>query len=94
MCHDDLDSRWVPGLGKMIFGRHRRALPVGHAMRYDTDHWFGRFETGSAPVWPDGDDWLNRWAEVENGDILLKQSGLKRLAIWNNLPYWKVRFQH
>lgn len=90
MCHDDLDSRWSAGLSKMLFGRHRRSLPLGHPMRSDTDHWFGLQEFGSLPDWPTGDDWLNRWAEVERGDIVLRQSGMKRLAIWNELPYWKV----
>lgn len=90
MCHDDLDSRWERGLGKMIYGRHRRFLPPNHAMRFHSDHWNGRNEEGSVPIWPDGDDWLNRWAEVERGDIMQKQSGMKRLSIWWELPYWKV----
>lgn len=59
-------------------------------MRYDEDHWFGGIEIGSWPVWPTADDWLNRWEEVEDGEILLKLSGMKKRSIWNDLPYWKV----
>jgi hypothetical protein len=91
MCHDNLDSRWDAGLNKTLYGRHRRSLPLTHPMWADRDHWFGRIEGESEMDWPTGDDWLNRWAEVERGDIIPKLSGLKRLSIWNELPYWKVR---
>lgn len=90
MCHDDIYSLHDIGMGKTIYGRHRRFLPLDHPMRLDTDHWFGVPKMERAPVWPTSDDWLNRWAEVERGDILIGQSGMKRLAIWNELPYWKV----
>jgi len=90
MCHDDLDSRWNVGLSRMLFGRHRRALPLAHSMRHNSDHYFGQQEFGTLLAWPSGDDWLNRWSEVESGDIVLRQSGMKRLVIWNELPYWKV----
>jgi hypothetical protein len=91
MCHDDLDSKWEADLGKMVFGRHRRFLPVGHSMRYETDHWFGKVELEQAPTWPTGDDWLNRWNEVEDRVIVQGLSGMRRLSTWNELPYWKVR---
>ncbi len=72
MCHDDIASKWEAGLGKMLYGRHRRNLPLGHAMRIETDgHWNGRAELEPAPIWPCGDDWLNRWEEVEDEGILL-----------------------
>lgn len=91
MCHDDLDSKWEVGMNKMLFGRHRRMLPRDHAMRMDTDHWHGRVEVDGPPKWPTGDDWLDRWEEVEDKGILLKQSGMKRRSIWFDLPYWKVQ---
>lgn len=94
MCHDNIDSRYEEGLGKVLYGRHRRHLPIGHSMRYDRDHWFSSIEEDGPPIWPNGDDWLNRWAKVENGDIVKTQSGMRRLSIWyQQLPYWKV-FKH
>ena len=65
----------------MVFGRHRRNLPVGHTMRYDTDHWFGKVELENAPIWPTEDDWLNKWEEVKDGGILVELSRMKRLSI-------------
>lgn len=91
MCHDNIDSFWDDGMNKTIYGRHRRALPLGHPMRYDLDHWFGKIEIDRWPVWPDGGDWESRWEEIdETHGVMLKHSGMKRRAIWNDLPYWQV----
>jgi hypothetical protein len=56
-------------------------------MRYDTDHWFSKVKLENASIWQTGDEWLNRWEEVEHGGILVELSGMKRLSIWNELPY-------
>lgn len=92
MCHDDIHSLYNRGLSRCIYGRHRRFLPVGDPMRQDTDHWFQTTEDGEAPAWPDGDAWLTRWEEVQNGIVPRDKSGMRRLAIWWQLPYWKVSF--
>ena len=90
MCHDDVYSKYIKDLKKTIFGRHRRFLPRNHLMRNDQDHWYGAIERDGPPIWPNGDDWLNRWEEVEGGMIHQKQSGMRRLAIWYELPYFQV----
>jgi hypothetical protein len=58
-------------------------------MRHHRDHWFSRVELDVAPSWPTGDFWLNRWEEVENGDIPIDQSGMRRLSVWYELPYFE-----
>ena len=87
LCATDLDAARAEDLRKEVYINGPKYLPMSHPFRNDS---ILGVETRPTPRCRTPMDWWNTWQDIQNGVVVQEATGMNRLAIWYELPYWKV----
>ena len=87
LCGTDLDVARALDLKKEVYLGGPLYLPMSHPFRDDS---LLGVENRPTPRCRTPMDWWNTWQDIQNGVVDQADTGMNRLAIWYELPYWKV----
>lgn len=94
-CGPDLEDVAIYSyeMNKVVFLGHTKYLPEGHAMRSDPflySNWEGLVEDmRPIPSRKSATFWKERWERIQRGEVNRFRSGINRLSIFHELPYWR-----
>ena len=79
-------------LNKMLYLGYMRFLNLGHRYRsaQRAGDFYGKSKRRRAPERPTVEFWKQRWKDVEDKVIELRDSGMRQLSIFHTVPYFKV----
>ena len=91
-CGVELTAEHSYADNKLVYTGHCQHLPLDHEFRRDvTIHGLPGFVEDRPPPPALGPrHWMDTWTSIEAGHTDQNGSGMKRLSILYNLPYWKV----
>ena len=87
LCATDLDAYRATDLRKEVYLGGPLYLPMSHP--FHDDPVLG-VETRPIPHCRTPMDWWNTRQDIENEVVDKNATGMNRLSIWYELPYWKV----